>query len=123
MLGAYLLTRGVTFWGIALIVIGIVKATKIWADPRRRVQLHIGRDAMRYGLRVPPDHNVRAGLEALYVKYRKTSAAFPQLEPTYDDLIDSMWQELRSTASLREWRRIVTDLNHEWPVPWTEGER
>jgi hypothetical protein len=120
--GIYLLTRGAVFWGLLLLVLGLGKVVRYWTNPSRRLSRRVAADAQRFDCVVPYDENVRDGLEAVYAKHARTSAAYPQLAPTYDELIESMWIELRTTTSLSDWRRILRDVANAWPTPWAQGE-
>jgi hypothetical protein len=121
-LGVYLITRGGVAVGVLLIVFAATRLGERAFSPRRRLARRIADDATRFGCPVPHDENVMDGLEAVYAKHASTTAAYPQLASTYDELLESMWIELRTTTRLSEWRRIVRDVAQGWPAPWGQGE-
>jgi hypothetical protein len=142
--GVFLITRGHMFAGVALIIVGSHHLRRgwrfqgrscrswfergSWSDPgywqrsNHELSRRIQGDAHRYQCSIPYDEFVHESLRQVYAKYFRLSQAYPQLAQTYDELVDSMWAELRATTSLSEWRRIVREVSTGWPSPFAKGE-
>ena len=66
---------------------------------------------------------MRHALLALYARYNRTRRAYPSLASVYDDLIASLWLELRGASTVEEWRTLTMRVNAAWPMPWKDSER
>lgn len=123
VVGVFLLTRGVFFPAGILLAIAAIKLGRYWQNPSRRVLAVIRKDAARFGLRVPYDPVIVPNLEKIYAKYWNATENFHSLAPQYDEVLTSMWTELRGAGSIQEWRQIVRRVLEGWSAPWLDADR
>lgn len=121
--GAFLLTRGLILPAGILFAVAAVRFGSYWSNPVRRTHGVIRGDAAKNGLRIPDDHLSQALLERVYAKYWHASERYPSLATQYDDVMISMWQELKVASNVNEWRRILQRVLDGWAQPWSEDHR
>lgn len=118
----FLAARGNAFPAVIALAIAANKGLRWWHNPERLVRASILSDAMQSQVRIPDDAVVWDSLNRLYAMYQRTSRTYAPLSGSYGAIIASMWATLRTTHDLREWRRIVASVMHEWPTPQGGGE-
>lgn len=123
VIGVFLLTRGLIFPAGILFFVAALRFSSYWTNPSRRSLAAVRGDAAKNGLRVPDDHLSRSLLESIYAKYWYATERYPSLAAQYDDVMISMWQELKMAGTVNEWRRILQRVLDGWSQPWNEGGR
>lgn len=123
IVGIFLLTRGLIFPAGILFAVAALRFGNYWSSPNRRTFGAIRHDAGKNGLSVPDDHLSRSLLESIYAKYWYAMERYPSLAAQYDDVMISMWQELKMAGTVNEWRRILQRVLDGWSHPWSEGGR
>lgn len=122
-MGVYLFTQESWIAGSVFVVLGAMRWVTKLKDPKRMLRQAIEAEGQRQGTTIPQDRAVRHGLLALYARYNRTRRAYPALASVYDDLIASLWLELRGASTVDEWRTLVLRMNAAWPLPWKGHER
>ncbi len=123
VVGVFLLTRGLIFPAAILFAFAALRFHSYWSNPSRRSLAAIRGDAAKNGLHMPNDHMALALLENVYAKYWYAAERFPALASQYDDVLVSMWQELKVAGTVTEWRRILQRVLDGWAQPWNDGSR
>ncbi len=123
IVGIFLLTRGLIFPAGILFAVAALRFGNYWTSPGRRTFGAIRHDARKNDLRIPDDHLSQSLLEGIYAKYWYATERYPSLAAQYDDVMISMWQELRLAGTVNEWRRILQRVLDGWAQPWSEGGR
>jgi hypothetical protein len=123
IVGVFLLAKGLIFPAGILFVIAALRFGSFWSNPMRKTLAVIRGDAARNGLSLPDDPMVLSLLQDVYAKYWHAAERFPSLAPQYDEVMISMWQELKIAGNLSEWRRILRRVVDGWSAPWGEGQR
>jgi hypothetical protein len=105
--GAYLLAKGAFVGGAIVLAIGAAKLGRWARDPRRTYATQIHGDASAQGVRVPRDYGLWQELNAVYGQRARVA---PSLAADFDDVLGSMWAELRMATTVGEWRRLLAKV-------------
>jgi hypothetical protein len=109
LVGVFLLTRGAHIVGAIVLAIGIGKLVRRLQWPTSGLPGRIAADAQFHGVRVPADFQIRSDLEAIYSMRASSNVS---LAVEYDDLIQSMWIELKQATTYGQWRRVLHQIRN-----------
>lgn len=107
IVGIGLLSKGIFIGGAIVLAIGVSKLGRWTRDPRRRLSAKIRDDAASQGVRIPNDYRLWQGLSAIYSQRERV---VPTLQGDFDDVLGCMWAELRSAATIGEWREVLSKV-------------